>query len=74
MTRKNPENKTIVAVRSGAVRFTFDSLGNLNRGSGPVVADNVLFGGMGRDKIEGLTGNDLKNTFSANQSQWKLAA
>ena len=59
ISRRSVNDETIIAVAAGTTRFTTDSTGNLRSGSGPVVTDNVLFGGIGRDKIYGLTGNDF---------------
>ena len=57
--RYDAYGQMITVVQRNTPRFASDALRNLEAGDGPVVTDNALFGGTGRDKIGGLSGNDL---------------
>ena len=64
VTRIKPDGAGVIVVQRNTPRFTQDATGNLAAGVGILVTDNALFGGAGRDKIDGLTGNDLIGGFA----------
>lgn len=65
--RLTTTNQEIIVVSAGQSYYVRNSEGNLIAdAAGQLVTDNALFGGAGKDKIEGLTGSDLIGGYGGN--------
>jgi trimeric autotransporter adhesin len=64
--RYNADGEGVVVVQPGQSYFVWDSAGNLIPQGDTLVTSNAIFGGAGRDKIEGKSDADLLGGYGGN--------